>query len=329
VAEGTRLFEASEVDFSMKLEGLKDCPIVVKDNAMIFYCPKGEETELKPFIKDGRLDYERLFKTILSNIQDAIKELEMPDGISIQGSFTPCDSCSTEFENNRKTNYLAVHSHCAICAPVVTHTKIGACLVFKDQDKKFLTMDLVPMLPVTLESKQSDESNTILLFQSVVNTLVEQAPIGWLKYLKSSILSRDAIHPFALEQQKNKTKSDDYVAVKIINYGNDNNMIIMPAQSMQIDNFEKNNLRNYFTYVKALKVLLDIDVKSYFLKKVCLTDIRLFGGETPSLLAEQMSLFNIIATDSSISLQFYKVINTEEWRKRQYKNTDFDDIPLR
>ena len=45
------------------------------------------------------------------------------------------------------------HTHCKYCAPVVTQTKVGPCLVFKRQKEDetkphFVTIDLVPVYPI-------------------------------------------------------------------------------------------------------------------------------------------------------------------------------------
>jgi hypothetical protein len=53
------------------------------------------------------------------------------------------------------------------------------------------------------------------------------------------------------------------VSLKLLHYGNERNYILLPGQSLDVERFSKNNLKTIYSYLKALKTLLDVPVKSF------------------------------------------------------------------
>ena len=126
---------------------------------------------------------------------------------------------------------------------------------------RVITVDLVPVFQV-------DEMN-LKLFNKVTLSLVNEKPMGWRSYM-DALYKRDIILPEAFITQENKEKPVR-VAVKLLNYADDHNYIIRPAQVMAVHDFmSKDILRQAYLHIKALNVVLGSSVKSYMVKKILL-----------------------------------------------------------
>lgn len=101
----------------------------------------------------------------------------------------------------------------------------------------------------------------------VTKTLLESKPRGWVGHL-TKFLGRDALPPDMMsEEQHNRVR---YVGIKILNYVSNPGIIIMPGQEITISNeFEEDKvLRKAYRRLKAVKMVLEVPVPSYTLKKV-------------------------------------------------------------
>ena len=155
--------------------------------------------------------------------------------------------------------------HCPDCIFPVTHTKSGVCLLFNWRGGgQIVTIDLIPVFPVI--GKSINE-----LFGSVTKTLIRTKPANWLECIKK-VLNRDTILPESYKQEHDSHSEHPlHVGMKIVNYGESQNFIIRPAQQLAIHEL-LDGIKELYCDLKCLKIILDVDVSSYFIKKVILTD---------------------------------------------------------
>ena len=212
--------------------------------------------------------------SLQKGLKSAIKSPYWPNDLSCDtDKWTECPDCKKESQKIRKSRY-SPQTHCDHCFPAVTHTKLGPCLIFQwGREKIPLTVDLIPVFPVN----NPDDKTLLSLFNITIKTLLEKKPENWLKHFEG-IIERDRLLPesFASSLEKDTTGTFD-VAIKILNYGESNNIIIRPGQNLEVANeFDSEEqgelLRNVYTHAKALREVLRLNIKSYFLKKILLQD---------------------------------------------------------
>jgi hypothetical protein len=144
---------------------------------------------------------------------------------------------------------------------MLTHTKIGPCIILRKESGEILTIDLVTVFPV--------EGNTTMeLFNEVIETLIVKKPPFWLKHFQQ-LMKRDVILPEVYDNIKEDPVVN--VAIKILHYGPEDNYIIRPGQEMEVEKFKDNaTLKGIYIWMKAIKDILDVPAKSFFMKKVVL-----------------------------------------------------------
>ena len=267
IAEGTRVGIANELDLTVRFEGLceKSKALLIGDNAFTLNIPSDTANDhpLLKYCEDKIFIYDLFFAKLLEHLSNIVKKLSYEIEKKTNGRLKPgqqkqlCDECNLEGD----------FKHCEKCLFPVTFTKIGPCLIFTwGKENTVLTVDLVPVIPIQGQ-KVTD------LFNLCTKTLFKDRPAGWLKYLKGYI-KRDRILPESYQDEFDK-KVEDFVEVgmKLLNYESEKNFIIRPAQQMNIEQFSSNGkLKEIYARVKALKSYLKIDISSYFIKKIVLSE---------------------------------------------------------
>ena len=118
-----------------------------------------------------------------------------------------------------------------------------------------------------------NEKDTLKLYNLVTSTLINKAPSFWLDYFKS-LMERDIILPEnqVIEQENVTSQKPNYIALKLLHYGSDDNYIIRPGQKIDAtDDFKEYPLlKKVYICIKGLKDLLEVPAKSYFVKQVVL-----------------------------------------------------------
>ena len=200
-------------------------------------------------------------------------------------------------------------SHCKNCLFPVTQTKLGPCLIFKWRSEEHfktinVTIDLIPVLPIA-------GSSTCDLFESVTNSLLDSKPPNWLSHI-SRVLNQDKILPEAFEDDfKTVPINALNVAIKLINYGNEHNYIIQPAQHLDVTDFDdKWDLKQCYCMIKALKFYLDIDVSSYLIKKILLS--KEFKGKKERVTSIEKVVYEAFC-HPELKKEFSKFIDFEKW----------------
>ena len=258
IAEGTRTHQADELDLMVVFRGLQKNPFKLGNDGFTLCVSDG-----------GPFPVEKFFFNFL-NILDLIlkKKLDISritnGRMSIRDS-NHCEMCSSFKYDPKIGRYF---THCCNHLPAVTHTKCGACLIFDWSDgnvSHILTIDLVPVFPI-------NGSSVSELFRIVIKTLLTE-PSNWLKYCQSFI-TKDAFLPESYNKTLEETSLEPLlVGMKILHYGDGGkNFLIRPIQQLGIETFAENKqLKDVYCHIKCLKAILDIDVSSYFIKKVLLT----------------------------------------------------------
>ncbi len=135
IPEGTRLKPATELDLT--------CPLLTETEQHDFYVRHDDPFNLyannnnddhpaKEFIEHGKLNYEKLFVVFMTTLKKLL--FEMKDWIetntnkrlSTGSAEMFCEKCQL-IANRYKGLY---YQHCKNCKFSVTHTKMGACLIF-------------------------------------------------------------------------------------------------------------------------------------------------------------------------------------------------------
>ena len=261
VPERTRFYDecktTTELDILVLFEGVREMPLKVHD-AMTLYV-EDEDHPLKRFCEtraneQGHFIFNMsyFFQEYLKEIKSCLLEVKMPDERTSFGSANKlCPNCNNEMP----------YKHCEDCFFAVTHTKAGACLVLNRISSRgqrlILTMDLLPMLPV-------EANNVMDLFNSLTKTLLEKRPAGWLSHLRK-VVQKERIFPDEIAAALKKESEDGVieVGIKLLNYGNQDNFVIRPAQLLQLQSFRRFPiLRRVYCHVKGLKTVLGIDLSS-------------------------------------------------------------------
>jgi hypothetical protein len=307
VSEGAKVGCIPEVDIAVTFEGLRNHPFKVGDKATSLEAPGVDS--MRDFTLDdaATFDYPKFLNKFLDEVRNACVRMECPGSLKLGNPFfVPCPDCK-----NLKKNISLYEpvTHCSHCRPAVIHTKLGACLIFQWDDGSLkdpivVTVDLVPTFPVVLIN-----SDPLELYNKVVKTLVQDRPPLWLNYF-NSLMSRDIFLPEALSAMDKSDSS--LVAIKLLNYGPESNYVIRPCQEMRVENFQDSpKLKEIYQHMKALKEILSVDVKSYFLKKVSLLPEFKTKARVPE--ASTMELLYDVLSYPDLKRRFAKQIDYERW----------------
>ncbi len=322
-AEGTRLVEADKIDVSLKFCALSKhalkmdddadaLAVVVSENAPVLSSYTSSNTRI--------LDYSKFFDFLLRELCSSLKRINdrLPQGLAcnVDWVWAGCSGC-------QKSEDLGLVSFCLDHLPPITHTKIGPCLIFTWTDSgkttSILTVDLVPLYPL------ETESNLPGLFGKVFWSLYQQQPAGWQKHCKG-IVARDRVLPGMLHA-KQETARPLEITIKFLKYSDKKNYVIRPGQALDLKIFEEEEaLKETYIYLKALKIVLNVKVSSYFIKKVILSRNLLPELKREDLLIAQR--LQLALKDSMLRPFFEEAIDIEEWTRVLSKG-DFDTIPLK
>lgn len=265
IPEGTRIGKAVEIDVVLQLMGLQQFPFRIhQDNAMKLYIDESNHP-LVSFSTNSQFDIVRLFIELHHHTKEALFKIEdkLPQGLSIAKVDHFCSEC---LKIRDDTKVFAPYKHCAKCLFPVTHTKVGPCLIFKWELNTVLTVDLVPVFPIKTKSNSIVDS-----MNCVTKTLINKRPPFWLSYF-NGFIEKDRLLPEEFEADVVEEKKVIEVGFKLLHHGTENNWIIRPAQVMKIQKvfMESPYLKSIYVHLKTLKLVLNINIKSYFLKKVLL-----------------------------------------------------------
>lgn len=167
VAEGTRLFQASEIDVTIKFMKLYEQPFqVAEDDGFKLLVPDREDCVwegsglAKESFKSDEMktfDHVEFLTLFLEATREAFvqarKRTDWPEGLESNAEWTlqDCQRCQEHTEKSAKAVY-SPHYHCKDCRPLVTHSKIGPCVILTWRDEngepEVLTLDLIPVFPV-------------------------------------------------------------------------------------------------------------------------------------------------------------------------------------
>lgn len=321
------MLSATELDIMMPFMTLSKGNHLTALDAMTLVVDR-EEHPLRFYCDENKVfSYQRFFKDFLKDLEKclmAIKD-ELPVNIHI-----PEPKCKTFRESDVG---FAPFTHCKCCIYSITHTKAGACLVFRGrnyfhsepEEPINLTIDIIPLFPVNFPSSCK---NVMDVFNLVNLTLLERKPENWLKHLKG-VIKCDRILPESHEELLNESSTNGTyeVGMKLLHYGPEDNCIVRPAQVLNVEDFSRfpKEIKEVYCTLKYIKSVLNVDIKSYLLKKVILRNefiIKVESGGT-----EEDHLFEAM-NYSQIKRAFQGKIDYELWRLERERGID-RGIPLR
>ena len=102
------------------------------------------------------------------------------------------------------------------------------------------------------------------------------------------------------------------MAVKLLNFGPAHNYTIRPGQKIDVDQLRNEKLKRAYCFVKGIKDVLKIDVKSYLVKKILLRPE--FTAIALKSFNEYDCLFQIMS-HPELKAKFQDKIDYEVWQK--------------
>lgn len=277
VPEGSRVDQAIEADLNVTFQALEDKTLLMDESACAWTVPN--VAAMEPFTTDkgGKVfDYPKFFSTFVQEVAKVMQSRAAAiPGFSFK-EHQPCQGCKAMVRMDHEP-----YSHCHDCCPTVTHTKRGACVVLKgpsnprNTDGDLLSIDLCPLFPVAGKSK-------VQLFQLLMKTLVKARPKGWCHFL-GKYLNKDSLPPEVMTEEESAPEQKRYIGIKILNYVQEPQAIIMPGQELTISSELEMNamLKETYLLMKGIKTVLEVSVPSYTLKTVLsmvLSSARLFSN---------------------------------------------------
>ncbi len=270
---------------------------------------------LGSFVKSVYCALEKVSDTITTESKGRLKLSEVE---------SHCHKCLIPKVDSYKGEF---YTHCTQCIFPVTHTKMGACILFQWSESKLfekeitLTVDVIPLFPIAAKTKQCKEVNVLKLQKILTKGLLEQRPSNWINHFKGHV-KKDRVLPEAFkEQMDNDTLM---IGIKLLNYGENQNCIIHPAQKLKIDSFGKHeNLKKLYCVIKALKTMLSIDLSSYFIKKVIL--LKEFRKSIKTHKKFEWVMVKRAITETALKPYFENIIDFERWASRSHR---YEHIPL-
>ncbi len=176
VAEGTRLYDMSEIDVTLKFKRLNEQPFDLDpEDGFHLLFPSEDHILLRegfvatmPAPEGGEVkkafDYVGFLHFLLRRIKAALNESyllpDWPTNLFMVNEWggDNCAGCRKETAKLSRSTTFAPSAHCSECRPAVTHTKIGPCLILtRCQDAglmrtlsqlRAVTIDLIPVFPV-------------------------------------------------------------------------------------------------------------------------------------------------------------------------------------
>ena len=272
IIEGTRIKAATELDIMFSCAGLEKYPLLLTENdPFTLRISNGENNPMSKWSLNGVLNYEEFHVFLLKSVYEIIQDEKRNIADLTEGRITLRRKRTNHHNCPKKTNH-PYYSHCKNCIFNVTQTKSGACLILEwNSDelkrKELLTVDLIPILSV----KGMDLNQ---MFNSVIRTLLRKKPTNWLRYIKG-VVEKDRILPESYYQLWQPDPERPIpICMKLLHFGGENNFIIKPAPLLGVTSIFKESepLKNCYIRMKYLKDILKVDLNSYFIKKVLLTD---------------------------------------------------------
>ena len=314
IIEGTRLGAADELDLSLEFGSLKPEHFEISNTALKLSVTQDGKEKIKDWLTtDNCLDMVEFLKDLLDCLQTCLEKNlgNLPKGVSLASpqqkvKWEPCQSCQDKNREREESNepLLEPRAHCRSCIPNVALSKAGPCLVFKILGH-FVSVDIIPIFP-------SPVADPVKLYNLVTQTLINEQPYGWQKYL-DRFMSTDRILPESLALIVETEKP--YICMKVLNFNvGTTNFILRPGQILAIDELKDEKLKAVYCYMKGLKTHFDAKVKSYFLKKVLLLEENLeFCRKVEN---DQMECLFQVLNYPMLRKVFEKHIDYESWSQK-------------
>lgn len=260
--EGSRIGIGNEVDLTMIFEAWeKNPPFKISGDAFHLYkgdsCPKwmdiyfNEERQflLEPFIHDLCKAIEESLDIIFTKQQQPQYLVRVKSNKDYERK--PCATCKTA-----NTKIASLFVQCPSCVVCVSRTKMGLCLQFERQNKEivYCSMDLVPFFYI----QEEDTKKVIKMVNGAM--LGREHPQDWYKNIGNFVKEDQLVAELWSEGEK-----IDRVLLKSLSSGN---YFIRGGQHLRPDMLLQNdNLLKAYSYLKALRTLLEVENLSNFMMK--------------------------------------------------------------
>ena len=120
----------------------------------------------RDFLENDVLKYDKLFYTFLDCLR--ISLISMEDEISdLTNGRLKIGQAQAYCEKCREVSAIP---HCENCLFPVTHSKVGACLIFTSDTGDVLTVDVDLVLPIRKATKQENKADVLCLQRAVARS---------------------------------------------------------------------------------------------------------------------------------------------------------------
>jgi hypothetical protein len=216
-------------------------------------------------------------------------------------------------EQDQSQENLPPFEQCKHSVVTVSQTKMGVCLQFfwhpdtAKSDKYYCSIDLIPTFKmVKVEA---------LELANIVNTsMIQQQPVGWLRYLKKYVISDLVLTDLLDPDQINYITN---CLLKQLNSGSDC-YYVRPGQHLGVNKFSTEAHHKVYCKIKALKTILKVDLSQYMVKKILLRPSECIYDDPNIFMYSTMS-------QSEIKEQFQSQIDYDQWDKAEFKSM----VPLK
>ena len=289
------------------------------------------------------LRYEVLVEFLMVEIRAALcriqSESRLPQGITLKlRSFNArdCNDCIALRQVKEKDGIYTPWTHCIKCAPAVTQTRLGPCVLVEWQDPKkqlsevtTLAMDLITSIPI-------QENDVLGLYRRTLTSVMTKKPSGWRRVIEGYV-KRDRVLGDDMEEIERQTREEierrtgeeaqqpkNFVSLKFLSFGSHPNYSVRPGQSVEITKFDKPNVREAYVIVKCLSKRLDLVLPPYLSKKCILGNSAYQNKEMESLLI----VLNALEYSPELNLACKNKIDIEAFHESVGNEGDKDTIPL-
>ena len=315
MAEGTRIGLSNEFDISMTFKAWKGkAPFKIKADA--FSLKMSEKNSHKHpwmskyFTDEKIFDRSSFMKDILFATNDSVKRIFGKERIITSNEeHLNCSRCPQKGVDERG-KFKKQSKECCV---LVSQSKIGICLQLLARGDKgnevYSSIDLIPMFEVEtiLDTDLAKIDNDAMLGAG--------HPSDWPKYLYSYCNTLQIVD-IEFADSDLSLRNLTSVVLKAMNCHKERNYFVKPGQILGGKKIQHKGMRKAYCYLKALKKILDIDVSSFWMKKMLMSRPFSHIAEGWGEGLPEYILFDVLQSPEFKSL-FSDAIDFEEWELKE------------
>ena len=321
MTEGTRIGLANEVDLGIHFTAWQSrIPFQVEGDPFSLKKAKTCPSFMDEYFQGREFMYHKFLRVLLESVDQVVEQIfeekrnppnlkRVTSNKAWRKGDTKCKgACRAKMEAN---NFV----QCPKCAVTVSQTKSGVALQFEwetkndkgEMEKIYTSIDLIPIFPIKpIQAMKLARIIMTAMLGPNRRAPYPDPPQGWLSFLLKYMKD------YKIVQEVIQIGRDEIISVglKTMNFLNERNHHIKPAQAFTGDKFKSPRMKAIYSCIKFLKKALCLDLSSFWVKK--------------ELLREQ---YQSILEDSSDSddRALVLVLSQPEFRSKTQNKIDFQE----